>query len=232
LGLQTEEESMGKVVMNASVSVDGFIAAENDDPGPIFEWLVSGDVPLDDSGVLKVSQASFDYVRPYWDEVGVTIAGRHAFDITDGWDGTPPSGIDHVVVVSHRGAPEGWDLQAPFHFVDGIEAAVAKARELAGDRTVEFGAGDVGGQALLRLPRRAAPAGRPRRSCSGQPGASPALSGAPLTDLSGYAKKTAATVTRDRASGCVCASLPRDGSRGLPDWHTSTCLTLPSPALT
>ena len=129
---------MGKVVMNASVSVDGFIAAENDDPGPIFEWLVSGDVPLDDSGVLKVSQASFDYVRPYWDEVGVTIAGRHAFDITDGWDGTPPSGIDHVVVVSHRGAPEGWDLQAPFHFVDGIEAAVAKARELAGDRTVEF----------------------------------------------------------------------------------------------
>ena len=50
---------MGKVVMNASVSVDGFIAAENDDPGPIFEWLVSGDVPLDDSGVLKVSQVSF-----------------------------------------------------------------------------------------------------------------------------------------------------------------------------
>ena len=139
---------MGRVVMNASVSVDGFIAAEDDDPGPIFEWLVSGDVPLDDGGVLKVSQASFDYVRPYWDEVGVTIAGRHAFDITDGWDGTPPSGIDHVVVVSHRGAPEGWDLHAPFHFVDSIEAAVAKARELAGDRTVEFAAGDVGGQAL------------------------------------------------------------------------------------
>ena len=139
---------MGKVVMNASVSVDGFIAAENDDPGPIFEWLVSGDVPLDDSGVLKVSQASFDYVRPYWDEVGVTIAGRHSFDITDGWDGTPPSGIDHVVVVSHRGAPEGWDLQAPFHFVGSIEAAVTKAQELAGDRTIEFAAGDVGGQAL------------------------------------------------------------------------------------
>ncbi len=37
---------MGKVVMSASVSVDGFIAAENDDPGPIFEWLVSGDVPF------------------------------------------------------------------------------------------------------------------------------------------------------------------------------------------
>jgi dihydrofolate reductase len=139
---------MGKVVMNASVSVDGFIAAENDDPGPLFEWLVSGDVPLDDSGVLNVSQASYDHIRPYWDQIVVTIAGRHVFDITDGWDGTPPSGVDHVVVVTHRPAPDGWDPNAPFHFVHGIEAAVTKAKELAGDGTVEIAAGDVGGQAL------------------------------------------------------------------------------------
>lgn len=139
---------MSKVVMYASMSVDGFIAAENDDPGPLFEWLVSGEVALDESGVLKVSQASYDYVRPYWDEIAVTIAGRHVFDITDGWDGTPPAGVDHVVVVSHRPPPEGWDPEAPYHFVDGIEAAVAKARELAGGRTVEVAAGDVGGQFL------------------------------------------------------------------------------------
>src|SRR4029450_7880430 len=139
---------MGKVVMNAAVSVDGFIAAENDDPGPLFEWLVSGDVLLDDSGVLKVSQTSYDHIRPYWDQVGVTIAGRHGFDITDGWDGKPPSGIAHVVVVTHRPAPEGWDPEAPFHFVDSIEAAVTKAQELAGERPVEVAAGDVGGQVL------------------------------------------------------------------------------------
>ena len=139
---------MGKVVMNASVSVDGFIAAENDDPGPLFEWLVSGDVPLDDSGVLRVSRASYDHVRPYWDQIAVTIAGRHVFDITDGWDGKPPSGIDHVVVVTHRPAPDDWDTQAPFHFVGGIEAAIATTKELAGDRTVEVAAGDVGGQLL------------------------------------------------------------------------------------
>ncbi len=137
---------MGKVVMYSSVSVDGFIADENDDPGPLFDWLTGGDVPLDESGVLKVSQTSYDYTRPYWDQVGVTIAGRHVFDITDGWDGKPPSGIAHVVVVTHRPAPDGWDLAAPFHFVDGIEAAVARAQELAGDRIVEVAAGDVGGQ--------------------------------------------------------------------------------------
>ena len=137
---------MGKVVMYASVSVDGFIADEHDQPGPLFDWLTSGAVPLDESGVLNVSQPSYDYIRPYWDQVGVTIAGRRVFDLTDGWDGTPPSGIDHVVVVTHRAKPEGWDPEAPFHFVDGVEAAVARAQELAGDRIVEVAAGDVGGQ--------------------------------------------------------------------------------------
>ncbi len=139
---------MGKVVMYASVSVDGFIADENDQPGPLFDWLTGGEVALDESGVLKVSQKSYDYVRPYWDQIGVTIAGRHVFDMTDGWDGKPPSGIDHVVVVTHRPPPEGWHPDAPFHFVNDIEAAVGRAQELAGDRIVEVAAGDVGGQVL------------------------------------------------------------------------------------
>ena len=139
---------MGKVVLYGTVSVDGFIADDDDQPGPLFDWLTSGDVPLDETGQLKVSQASYEHTRAYWDEVGVTVFGRHVFDLTDGWGGTPPSAIDHAVVVSHRPAPEGWHPEAPFHFVDGVEAAMAKAHELAGDRTVEVAAGDVGGQVL------------------------------------------------------------------------------------
>ncbi|SDZ25890.1 dihydrofolate reductase family protein [Herbiconiux ginsengi] len=139
---------MGKVVMYGSVSVDGFIADEDDEPGPLFDWLTSGDVALDESGVLAVSQASYDYIRPYWNEIGATIVGRHVFDLTDGWGGVPPSGVDHVVVVTHRPEPDGWGAEAPFHFVDSVEAAVARAQELVGDRTVEVAAGDVGGQVL------------------------------------------------------------------------------------
>lgn len=139
---------MGLVVMYSSVSVDGFIADDDDQPGPLFEWLAGGDVPLDDSGALRVSQASYDYTRPYWDRIGATVVGRHVFDLTDGWDGIPPSGIDHVVVVTHRPPPDGWDADAPFHFVDGVEAAIATAQSLAGDRVVEVAAGDVGGQAF------------------------------------------------------------------------------------
>nr|WP_202886477.1 dihydrofolate reductase family protein [Kribbella sandramycini] len=134
--------------MYSSVSVDGFIADANDQPGPLFDWLTSGDVPLDDSGVLNVSQVSYDYTRAYWDQIAVTIAGRRVFDLTDGWDGKPPGGVDHVVVVTHRPPPEGWDPEAPFHFVNTIEAAATKAQQLAGDRLVEVAAGDVGGQML------------------------------------------------------------------------------------
>src|SRR5262245_44597299 len=134
--------------MYSSVSVDGFVADENDQPGPLFDWLSSGDIPLDESGEVKVSQASYDYTRPYWDQIGVTIVGRHVFDLTGGWDGIPPSGVDHIVVVTHRPAPDGWRPELPFLFVDGVEAAVTKARELAGDRTIEVAAGDVGGQVL------------------------------------------------------------------------------------
>jgi dihydrofolate reductase len=132
--------------MYGSVSVDGFIADANDDPGPLFDWLLSGDVPLDEGGFLKVSRASYDYTRPYWDQIGATIAGRHVFDMTGGWDGIPPSGVDHAIIVTHRPKPLDWNPEAPFHFVDGIEAAVAIAQDLAGDRVVEVAAGDVGGQ--------------------------------------------------------------------------------------
>jgi len=129
------------------VSVDGFISDETDQPGPLFDWLSSGDVPLDESGMVTVSQTSYDYTRPYWDQIGVTVVGRHVFDMTNGWEGRPPAG-EHVVVVSHRPKPEGWHPEASYFFVDDVAAAVAKAKELAGEGTVAVAAGDVGGQAL------------------------------------------------------------------------------------
>ena len=92
-------------------------------------------------------QASYDYYRPALDAIGALIVGRHVFDMTDGWGGKPPAG-DHVVVVSHRPAPDGWDPAAPFHFVDNVTDAVRLAKELAGDRVVSVAAGDVGGQLL------------------------------------------------------------------------------------
>ena len=138
---------MSNVVMHNVVSVDGFIADDHDDVGPLFEWYANGEVPLLGED-FKVSRASYDYIRPTWDAIGTLVIGRHLFDMTNGWEGQPPAG-DHVVVVSHRPKPEGWHPEAAYHFVDGVEAALTLAAELAdGDRTVGIAAGDVGGQAL------------------------------------------------------------------------------------
>ncbi|WIX83558.1 dihydrofolate reductase family protein [Amycolatopsis carbonis] len=153
---------MGTVIMHNVVSVDGFIADESDDVDPLHDWYFSGDDPIierggrkdeesfDHSGAgnaFKVSSASADYVRSTWATIGVIVMGRHLFDLVNGWEGKPPAG-EHVVVVSHRPKPEGWHPEASYHFVDGVTAAIDKAQELAGDRTVAVNAGEVGGQIL------------------------------------------------------------------------------------
>jgi dihydrofolate reductase len=137
---------MGTVIMHAVASVDGYIADEDDEVGPLFEWYGNGDIPLGD-GFGGVSRASADYARPMWESIGATIMGRHLFDLTNGWEGTPPAG-EHLVVVTHRPKPDGWHPEASCAFVDDVTRAVETAKELAGDRVVAITAGDVGGQAL------------------------------------------------------------------------------------
>lgn len=133
--------------MHNVVSVDGFIADDQDQIGPLFDWYFNGDTPLTNGGGFSVSAVSAGYVSPAWAAIGSMIIGRHLFDLMNGWDGRPPAG-DHVVVVSHRPKPDGWHPEASYHFVDDIAAAEAKAKELAGGKAVSVAAGEVGGRIL------------------------------------------------------------------------------------
>lgn len=144
---------MATVVMHAVVSVDGFIADEHDDVGPLFEWYFNGDMPITGAAgeqrhaPFRVSARSHEYVSSFWAGIGATIQGRHLFDLTNGWEAEPPAG-EHLVVVSHRPRPQGWHPEADVPFVADVAAAVQEARRRAGDRVVAVCAGDVGGQAL------------------------------------------------------------------------------------
>ncbi|MEV1024357.1 dihydrofolate reductase [Streptomyces sp. NPDC050264] len=139
---------MSPVLMHAVVSVDGFIADADDQVGPLFDWYGNGDEPLGDGGGFRISKASAEYTLPMWAGLGVTIMGRRLFDLTNGWDAKPPAG-EHVVVVSHRPRPADWHPEAThYHFAGDVPEAVARARELAGDRSVAITAGDIGGQAF------------------------------------------------------------------------------------
>jgi dihydrofolate reductase len=76
------------------------------------------------------------------------VIGRWVFDLTNGWGGKPAAG-EQVFVITHQ-APTDWEHAdtAPFTFVDGVEKAIAAAKELAGDRDVDVAAGQIGSQAL------------------------------------------------------------------------------------
>jgi dihydrofolate reductase len=142
---------MGKVIIGATVSVDGFIADEKDAVGPLFEWYGNGDVAVtmgDPDRVFNVTPASAGYIRWSAGNVGATVIGRHLFDITNGWNGVPAVG-EHVFVVTHE-PPADWEFpDAPFTFVTaGVTRAIEEARAFAGDRDVSVTAGEIGGQAL------------------------------------------------------------------------------------
>src|SRR4051795_11882970 len=145
---------MATTYLHAVASLDGYIADEHDDVGPLHDWYFNGDHPIagedhpDVHGApFRISAASLDYVRGMWSRQKVVVIGRHLFDLTNGWEGHPPAS-DHVVVVSHRPKPEGWHPEASYHFASSVEEGIAKARELAEGGEIAVTAGDLGGPAL------------------------------------------------------------------------------------
>ncbi|MEO7982013.1 MAG: dihydrofolate reductase family protein [Sporichthyaceae bacterium] len=144
---------MGKVIANASMSLDGYIAKDDNTIGRLFDWLQNGDVviptPAEDFAV-HLSPQSAEHWNRWISDIGVLICGRTLFDFTGGWQGRHTLDVP-VVVVTHE-APADWveaHPDAPFHFVtDGVEAAVAKAQEIAGDSTVAVAAGTMARQCL------------------------------------------------------------------------------------
>jgi dihydrofolate reductase len=143
---------MGTTSIFAAVSLDGFIATDDDTIGPLFDWYGNGDVEVtfsDEERVFRTTQATADFLRSFAPGIAAGVIGRRLFDITNGWNGVPANG-EHVFVVTHE-PPVDWEHRdtAPFTFVtDGVRSAIEQARAQAGDRDVSVTAGEIGGQAL------------------------------------------------------------------------------------
>ena len=144
---------MGKVITEASVSLDGYIAKHDNTIGRLFDWLQNGDLeiptPAKDFS-LHLTSPSAEHWRRRTSQIGALVVGRTLFDFVDGWAGRHTMDVP-VVVVTHR-VPIDWveaHPDAPFSFVtDGVEAAVGRARQVAGDGTVMVSAGTVARQCL------------------------------------------------------------------------------------
>jgi dihydrofolate reductase len=122
---------MGSVVIDMSMSLDGYIAAPNDNP----------EQGLGEDG-MRLHNWAFDdpavFERVFGntlEETGAVIMGRRSFDNSIGpWGGKGPLGEVPCFVVTHRpfAAPD------PVFTVvsDGIESALAKAQAVAGDKRI------------------------------------------------------------------------------------------------
>ncbi len=143
---------MGTTIMGAAaVSLDGFIADDNDEVGLLFDWLGGGEVSWSLPGSpdeARSTRASADFMTSRYANTAANVIGRRLFDLTNGWNGRPAA-YEHVFVVTHQ-PPTDWEHAgtAPFTFVDGVEQAIAAATEFAGDRDVDVAAGQIGSQAL------------------------------------------------------------------------------------
>ena len=140
---------MGKIVMDMSMSLDGFIAATNDNP----------DQPLGEDGQRLHEWYFKDNAQAYNKEmeedlasVGAVIIGRRTYENNHAWGGNEgPLGSVPCLVLAHADhVPPKEAIGPVFTFVsDGIESALAKAKELAGDKDIALMGANVQQQFLV-----------------------------------------------------------------------------------
>jgi dihydrofolate reductase len=141
---------MGKVLTHMTMSLDGFIADPNDGVGELFEWYEVGDVTVpnpNEDVSLQVDDASAEILRELIENTGALVSGRHLFDITDGWGDKHPADAP-VVVVTHRAPKDANERWPNTTFVDGVEPAITRAKQIAGDQNVTIASANVSQQAL------------------------------------------------------------------------------------
>jgi dihydrofolate reductase len=83
--------------------------------------------------------ADREYYESITDGLGCGIVGRNMYDAAGAWGGRNPF-PGTWIVLTHRTEDQP-DPSAGFLFVDGFNAALMKARELAGDGGVSLGGG-------------------------------------------------------------------------------------------
>lgn len=138
---------MTKLIADMSMSLDGRVATPDDDISRLARWFFDGDVEVAPGAPFRVSEGSAELLREAFETVGAIIGGRRYFDLADGWGGSHPMGVP-VFILTHE-PPADWPSDSSIHFVtDGLESAVAQAREAAAGKSVAVATPDLVRQCL------------------------------------------------------------------------------------
>ena len=144
---------MGTVQAQATMSLDGYVARQDNTIGRLSDWLQNGEVAIPAPAgdfTVHLTAPSAGHWRRWVPSLGALVCGRTLFDLAGGWHGQHTLDVPVVVVTHH--VPADWvdaHPEAPFSFVTtGVEAAICRAQELAGDRVVAVTGGTIARQCL------------------------------------------------------------------------------------
>jgi len=129
---------MAKVIFGMAMSLDGFIQDRDGSVGRLYPDLAG----------LRETEMLQNEMRM----TGAVVMGRHTYDMAQG-DYTGYEFQVPIFVVTHdppEQVAKGENENLKFHFVDGIEPALAQAKAAAGDRSVTVVGGANLAQELMK----------------------------------------------------------------------------------
>ena len=148
---------MAKVVIDVSMSLDGFVAGPNDGRAQplggrgaahIFDWYFNGDTPYEGT-MFRPKGKNREAVAQMFQQAGAMLTGRRTYEIANGWNGTHPVNAIPIVILTHKPPTNPPKGQSQLVFItDGIESAVLRAKTLAKDKNVGIGGASIAQQAL------------------------------------------------------------------------------------
>jgi dihydrofolate reductase len=145
---------MTRVAASITISLDGYVTGPNDGPGRglgdggerLHDWVFGGPWSYDDEPMGEATGADKRYLDEAIARSGAVVVGRNMYEAAEAWGGNNPFGVP-LFVVTHRVEDEPAD--GGFTFVNGLDEAIARAREAAAEKDVSIGGGaDVIRQAL------------------------------------------------------------------------------------
>jgi dihydrofolate reductase len=145
---------MPKVTAGITTSIDGYIAGPDDGPGKglgeggerLHYWVFGGPWSYEKDPRGEPTGEDAAWLEDVMSRNGAVVAGRSTYEAARHWGDKNPWSIP-VFIVTHR--PEEEPEGGEFAFVSGVEEAVDRAREAAGDKDVNvMGGADVIRQAL------------------------------------------------------------------------------------
>jgi dihydrofolate reductase len=152
-------QQSGAVVIEMSMSLDGFVAGPDDSMEHrlgtrggehVFDWLSSGSqpFPIGKRLPLRPEGASRGVIAESYERFGAYVAGRRTYELAEGWGGLHPVGVPTFVLTHTPDPNPPGDGTGLIFATDGIEEAIRQARETAKGKDVALLGASPSQQAL------------------------------------------------------------------------------------